>query len=75
MGRNLSYLMKTINVYNLYVETVFHADARHYPLYSLTKRHDNEEEDLKLWASPSKECHAITLVRSDEKITTIQCVN
>ena len=54
MGRNLSYLMKTINVYNLYVETVFHVDAGHYPLYCLTKRHDNEEEDLKLWTSPSK---------------------
>ena len=54
MGRNLSYLMKTINVYNLYIETGFHADAGHYPLYCLTKRHDNEEEDLKLWTSPSK---------------------
>ena len=54
MGRNLNDLMKTINVYNLYVETVFHADACHYPLYCLAKRHDNEEEDLKLWDSPSK---------------------
>ena len=52
-GSNLNYLMKTINVYNLYVETVFHADDCHYPLYCLTKRHDNEEEDLKLWTSPS----------------------
>ena len=54
MGRNLSYLMKTINVYNLYVKTIFHVDAGHYPLYCLTKRQDNEEEDLKLWTSPSK---------------------
>ena len=54
MGRNLSYLMKTINVYNLYVETFFHADACHQPLYYLTKRHDNEEEDLKIWTTPSK---------------------
>ena len=52
MSRNLSYLMKTSNVYNLYVEIVFHVDACHYPLYCLTKRHDNEEEDLKLWTSP-----------------------
>ena len=49
-GRNLNYLMKTINVYNLYVDTVFPC---HYPLYCLTKRHDNQEEDLKLWTSPS----------------------
>ena len=54
MGRNLSYLMKTINVYNLYVETIFHVDAGHCPLYCLTKMHDNEEEDLKLWTSHSK---------------------
>ena len=54
MGRNLIYLMKTINVYHLYVETIYHADASHYPLYCLTQRHDNEEEDLKLWTSPSK---------------------
>ena len=55
MGRNLSYLMKTINVYTyLYVKTVFHADAGHYHLYCLTKRNDNEEEGLKLWTSPSK---------------------
>ena len=54
MTRNLSYLMKTNNVYNLYVETIFHVDACHYPLYCLTKRHDNEEEDPKLWTSPSK---------------------
>ena len=47
MGRSLSYLLKTINVYNLYVEIVFHVDAGHYPLYCLTKRHDNEEEDIK----------------------------
>ena len=66
--------MKTNNVYKLYVEIVFHVDACHYPLYCLTKRHDNEEEDLKLWTSPSKECLAITLVRSDKKITTIQRV-
>ena len=46
--------MKTINVYNLSVKTIFHADAGHYPLYRLTKRHDNEEEDLKLWNSPPK---------------------
>ena len=72
--RNLSYLMKKINVYNHYVETVFHADASHYPLYCLTKRHDNEEEALKLWTSSSKKCLAITLVRSDKKITTIQHV-
>ena len=54
MGRNLSYLMKTINVYNLYVKPIFHADAGHYPVYCLTKRNDNEKEDLKLWTSPSK---------------------
>ena len=54
MGRKLSYLIKTINVYNLYVETIFHVVAGHDPLYRLTKRHDNEEEDLKLWTSPSK---------------------
>ena len=54
MGRNLSYSMKTINVCNPYVEIVFHVDASHYPLYCLTKMHDNEEEDLKLWTSPSK---------------------
>ena len=54
MGRNLSYSMKTINVSNLYVETVSHVDAGHYPLYGVTQRHDNEEEDLKLWTSPSK---------------------
>ena len=53
-GRNLSYLMKTINMYNLYVEADFHADVGHYPLYCLTKRQDNEEEDLKLWTSPLK---------------------
>ena len=53
-GRNLSYLMKTINVNKLYVETVFHANAGHYPIYCLTKRHDNDEEDLKLWTSPLK---------------------
>ena len=45
-----------------------------FPLYCLTKRHDNEEEDLKLWTSPSEECLAITLVRSDKKITKIQHV-
>ena len=45
--------MKTINVYSLNVEIVFHADAGHYPLLFLTKRHDNEEEDIKLWTSPS----------------------
>ena len=43
--------MKTINVYNLYVKTVFDVDAGQYPLYCLTKKHDNEEEDLKLWTS------------------------
>ena len=74
MSRNLSYLMKTSNVYNLYVETIFHVDACHYPLYCLTKRHDNEEEDLKLWTSPSKECLATALVRSDKNITTIKLV-
>ena len=52
-GMNLNYLMKKINVYNLYVDTVFHADACHYPLYCLTKSHVNEEEDLKLWTSRS----------------------
>ena len=40
--------MKTINVYNLYVGTVFHADAGHYPVYCLTKRHDNEVENYGL---------------------------
>ena len=54
IGRNLSYLMKIINVYNLYVKTIFQDDAGHYPLYCLIKRHDKEEEDLKLWTSPSK---------------------
>ena len=53
-GKNLSYLMKTINVYKLYVKTIFHADVGQYNLYCLTKKHDNEEEDLKLWTSPSK---------------------
>ena len=32
----------------------FSMHAGHYPLYCPTKRHDNEEEDLKLWTSPSK---------------------
>ena len=32
-GRNLIYLIKTINVYNLYVETDFRVDAG--PLHSL----------------------------------------
>ena len=41
--------MKTINVYKLYVEIVFHADAGQYPLYCRTKGNDNEEEDLELW--------------------------
>ena len=38
------------------VKTVFHANVGHYPyLYCLyTKRNDNQEEDLKLWTSPSK---------------------
>ena len=26
-------------------QNLFHADVGHYPLYCLTKRHDNEEED------------------------------
>ena len=47
MGMNLCYLMKTINVYNIYVETIFQADASHFPLYCLTKRHDHEEDDIK----------------------------
>ena len=34
--------------------TIFHVDAGHHPLYCLTKMHDNEEEDLKLWTSPLK---------------------
>ena len=46
--------MKTINVCNPYVEIVLHVDASHYPLYCLTKGHDNEEEDLKLWTLASK---------------------
>ena len=43
-------------MYNLYVKIVFHANVGHYPyLYCLyTKRNDNQEEDLKLWTSPSK---------------------
>ena len=53
IGRNLSYLMKTINVYNLYVKIVYDVDAGQYPLYCLTKKHDNEEEDLILSTSPS----------------------
>ena len=73
MSRNLIYLMKTSNVYNLYVETIFHVDACHYPLYCLTKRHDNEEEDLKLWTHLQR-MPWITSVRSDKKITTIQRV-
>ena len=36
------------------MKTVFHIDASRYPLYCLTKRHDNEEEDLKLWTSSLK---------------------
>ena len=26
-------------------QNLFHADVGHYPLYCLTKRHDNDEED------------------------------
>ena len=37
MGRNLSHLMKTIHVYNLYVETIFHVDVGHYLLIVLPK--------------------------------------
>ena len=36
------------------MKTIFHIDASRYPIYCLTKRHDNEEEDLKLRTSPSK---------------------
>ena len=61
-------------MYKIYSLNIFYADAGHYPLYCLTKRHYNEEEDLKLWTSPSKECLAITLVRSDKKIKTMQSV-
>ena len=61
MSRNLSYLMKTSNVYNLYVENVFHVDADQCPLCCLTKRHDNEEEDLNLWISPSKNALQISV--------------
>ena len=37
--------MKKINVYNLYVETIFHVNIGHYALYCLTKINANEEED------------------------------
>ena len=73
-GRNLNYLIKTINVYNLYVETVFHADAFHYPLYFFTKRHDTEERGPKIKDFTFNECLEITLVRSDKNIRTIQLV-
>ena len=66
--------MKKINVYNLYVETIFHADAFHYPLYCLTKRHDTEERGPKTMDFTLNECLAITLIRSDKKIKTIQLV-
>ena len=66
--------MKTTNVYNLYVESIFHADAFHYPLYCLTKRHDTEERGPKIMDFTFNECLAITLIRSDKKIKTIQLV-
>ena len=72
MGRNLNYLMKKINVYNLYVETIFHVDACHYPLYCLTKRHDTKERRPKIIDFTFNEWLAITLIRSDKKIRTIQ---
>ena len=66
--------MKKINVYNLYVETVFHADAFHYPLYCLTKRHDTKEIGPKIMDFTFNEFLAITLIRRDKKIRTIQLV-
>ena len=66
--------MKIDNVYNLYVEIIFQADAFHYPLYCLTKMHDNEEEGPKIMDFTFNECPTITLVRSDKKIITIQLV-
>ena len=66
--------MKTINVYNLYVKTIFHVDAFHYPLYCLTKRHDIEERGPKIMDFTFNGCLAITFVRSDKKIKTIQLV-
>ena len=47
LGRNLSYSMKTINVYNLYVEIIFHADEGHYP------RDNFHLEGLGVWRNVS----------------------
>ena len=67
--------MKTINVYNLYVETIFHAvDAYHYALYCPNKMHDTEERGPKIMDFTFNEFLAITLITSDKKIRKIQLV-
>ena len=50
----LTICMSLKTPFKLNQNTIFHADAGQYPLYCLTKMHDNEEEYLKLWTSPSR---------------------